>query len=202
MGFGLLFLGYLTLLSFKILPVGIIGSILVLLGLSKLCCHSCDFVTPKRASMAFTVYFAAFTALWTVNIAGLLDGLSDSAKNIVWFADDVIYSALFIIFTYFLIKAMDKICLQVGYTKAQGKMRFCSAVLSVYTLGTLLRLASYFTQLGAILRMPLYFVEMILVFSVSAWIYSCYMMIATEEIIRDEKEKIRKYDALHARKKK
>ena len=37
-------------------------------------------------------------------------------------------------------------------------------------------------------------------FSAAAWLYSCYMMIATQEIIDDETEKIRKYDKLHSKK--
>ena len=36
MGFGVIFLGYVTLLFFKIVPVGIIGAYLMYRGLSRL----------------------------------------------------------------------------------------------------------------------------------------------------------------------
>ena len=43
MGFGLIFLGWVTLLFFKVLPVGILGAFLMYKGLSKLCEYSEEF---------------------------------------------------------------------------------------------------------------------------------------------------------------
>lgn len=197
MGFGLLFLGYLTFLSFKIMPAGLIGTALMYFGLSKLCTHAPYFNKAKKLSAAYFIYYLIFTALWILNMTGVFDSLGKFQSKLIWFADSAVHGILFFVFSLVLCKALEQICNEVGYEKGIKKQRLCGAFLNVFALGTVLRLALYFTNFGNILQMPVMLVELLSIVSVSAWIYSCYMMIATQEIIDDETEKIRKYDEKH-----
>ncbi len=200
MGFGLLFSGILTLLGFKIFPVGLLGTALMFSGTSKLCSHAPYFKKAKIASGIFFIYFAVFSAVWTCNICGLLDGFGKTGVKWLWAADELIYSAVLFAFSYTLIKAFREICSQVGYEKGVNKYRLCSALLNVFGIGAVLRFALNFTTLGNAMRAPLVLLELVLIISLALWSYCCYMMIATQEIIDDEKAKIAKYDAIHNKK--
>lgn len=199
MGFGLLFLGFLLFLSFKIFPVGVIGAALMYAGLSKLCKSAPYFSKVRIPCAVYFVYSVLFAVLWTFNITGALDVLGDGAK-LLWIVDDAVYTVIFCIFCDFLFKALKRICEQVGFDKGVKKYRLCLAFLEVYALGSAVKFVCYPLGYSAYVTAPLLVVELLTVVSAAAWLYSCYMMIATQEIIDDETEKIRKYDKLHSKK--
>lgn len=199
MGFGLLFLGFLLFLSFKIFPVGVIGAALMYAGLSKLCKSAPYFSAAKTVCAVYFVYSVIFTALWTLNIAGALDALGEKQK-LLWKADDAVYTVIFCLFCALLFKSLKSICEQVEFEKGIKKHRLCTAFLEVYALGSLVKFILYPFGLSGYITAPLLIIELLIVITACAWIYSCYMMIATQEIIDDETEKIRRYDARHGKK--
>ena len=200
MGFGLLFAGYITLLTFKIIPIGVIGAPLMLAGLTKLCRHEAGFKPAKVMSAVMTVYFAVFLVLRILNLTGYAELISEKAKDIVIFSDELIYYVIFFLFGLFLNKGLFKICTAVGYEKGIRKVRLCSAFLNVVGLGSVVRFALYFTKYGPALRAPLLLFELLCLIFTSILIYSCYMMIATQQMLDDEQEKIKKYDERHTKK--
>ena len=194
MGFGLLFLGFLLFLSFKIFPVGVIGAALMYAGLSKLCKSAPYFSGAKKACAVYFVYSVVFTVLWTLNITGAMDALGEKQK-LIWKADDAVYTVIFCLLCALLFKSLKRICEQVEFTKGIKKYRLCTAFLEVYALGSLAKFILYPFGFSGYVTAPLLIMELLTVITTCAWIYSCYMMIATQEIIDDEAEKIRRYDA-------
>ena len=73
MGFGLIFLGWLTLFGLKTFPVGIIGCILMLCGLTKLTSYSKNFIKAKKLCIVFLVYFTVFGVLWSLYMTNIFD---------------------------------------------------------------------------------------------------------------------------------
>ena len=64
MGFGLVFIGYATLLFFKIIPIEIIGFFIIYLGLDKLQASEPSFKYAKYASVYMFFESALSSLLW------------------------------------------------------------------------------------------------------------------------------------------
>ena len=192
MGFGLIFLGWMTFFSFKTLPIGIIGCILMLCGLSKLTSYGENFEKAKNICIGFLAYFTAFGALWTLSMAKIFDFMQN---KYILFADEVVYYSLFVAFSCVLLKALGDISKQVGFEKGILREKRGFSLVAVFGGFTLVRFILTPFNLGVYLRSPLVIFELICLIYIAVYLYSCYMMIATEEIIYKENQKIREYDA-------
>ncbi len=191
MGFGLIFLGFATLLSFKTVPVGIIGCLLMLKGLSKLAPYNSFFVKAKAVCGVFLAYFTIFGIFWTLDMTGVFRFTQYSAAV---YADELIYYILLSVFCCYLYRALGDISGQVGFEKGVAREKRCTSLVIVFAVFTFLRLALSALGFADYMRPALVLFELFWMIYSLVYIYSCYMMIATQEIIDDEQKKMREYD--------
>lgn len=191
MGFGLIFSGFATLLSFKVIPAGIIGCLLMFKGLSMLSEYGEDFARARKACTAFLVYFILFGILWVLNLTGIFR-FTDHMPMV--YADELIYYVLLSVFCFFLYRALGNISRQVGFEKGSLREKRGISLIIVFALFTALRLILSAFGMPDYLRLPLVLFELFWLIYSLIYIYSCYMMIATQEIIDDEQRKMREYD--------
>lgn len=191
MGFGLIFTGFLTLLYFKTAPVGLIGCVLMYKGLSNLCAYDKQFKKARNACGVFFIYFCAYTVLWVLNTFSVYNFTQNS---ILVAADEIVYYLILCIFCFFLYTALGSISKAVGFEKGVKRETLAKSFLYVFTIMTAARFVLSFFKLEIYLRVPLLFFELIWLIYSCVYIYSCYMMIATQEIIDEENKKMRQYD--------
>ncbi len=195
MGFGLIFLGWSTLFFFKTLPpVNIIGCLLMLKGLDKLEGYGENFKKAKAADIAFLAYFVLYSVLWLLGLVGIFDY---SKFFSLVYADQIIYRTILVLFSVFLYRALGDISRQVGFEKGIKREKSCTSLVVVFVLFLAIQLICSFIGIGqyeAYLNLALAVFELLWLFSSAVYIYSCYMMIATQEIIDDENKKMLEYD--------
>lgn len=195
MGFGLIFLGWSTLFFFKTLPpVNIIGALLMLRGLEKLSPYGENFRKAKNTSAAFLAYFTVYTVLWLVGILGIFD-----YSKIYFFVylDAVVYRTILIVLSVLLYRALGTISKEVGFEKGIKREKNCTSLVIVFVIFLAIQLAASLVGLGkyeAYLNLALVAFELLWLIYSAVYIYSCYMMIATQEIIDDENKKMQEYD--------
>ena len=191
MGFGLLFSGWITLLFFKVVPIGIVGALLMYKGLCKLSEHSEGFDKAKKACIALEVYFVIFGIMWILDISQVF---RFTEKTALIYADEILYYSVLCIFSYYLYKGLGDICRQTGFDKGIMREHRCNSLLIVFIIFTAVRLIGYFFGIEMYLRLPLVIFELFWLGYSGMYIYSCYMMIATQEIIDEEIKKMKEYD--------
>ncbi len=191
MGFGIIFLGYVTLLFFKIVPVELIGTYLMYRGLSKLSVYGENFVKARNTSAVFFLYFTVYTLLWTGNTFGFTDIMQTKTFALV---DSLLYYGIFCVFQLQLCTSLWGICRETEYEKGIKKARTCITATFVFAVASFVRIVLSFFQLSGYMAIAMLFYELVLLVLTASYIYSCYMMIATQEIIDEENKKMREYD--------
>lgn len=191
MGFGLIFLGILMLLSMRVVPAGILGGLLMLSGLSKLTTYGESFRKARNACVCLVVYFLIFGTLWTLNITDVFVWTKYMAALI---ADEVIYYCVLTVFFVLLFKALGDISKQVGFEKGIIKEKRAISMTIVFAIFTAIKIILSPFGFGAYLELPVTVFELIWLVYSAIYAYSCYMMIATEEIIDKENRKMREFD--------
>lgn len=191
MGFGLIFMGWATLLFFKVLPIGIVGCILMLKGLEKLEGYGKSFAMAKNACIAFLAYFVIYGLLWTANITGIFDY---TAYKVILYGDEIVYYIVLCVYSLFLYRALEDISKQTGFDKGMLRAKRASSLVIVFVLFSLVRFALIPFGYEMYLRFPLIVFELLWMLYTCMYLYSCYMMIATDEIIEEENRKMREYD--------
>ena len=199
MGFGLIFLGWITLLFFRVVPIGIVGCYVMSRGLRKLCGYSEYFKKALYTCYAFLGYFTVFGILWTLDFAGVF---SYSGYEYVLFADSAFYNVVFIVFSFFLYKGLGDISKTVGFEKGKRREIFCVSLLAVNSAFLMADMILQLTGTMQVTAMPLFLMEFFRIAYSAVYIYSCYMMIATQEIIDEEERKIREYDEKYSMRRK
>lgn len=195
MGFGIIFLGFLMLFGMRVVPSGILGGLLMLPGLVKLVPYGDSFKRARNACAGLTVYFLLFGTVWTLSIMGVINLASFQS---VLVADETVYYTVLVIFCLLLYKALGDISKQTGFEKGIVKEKRAVSLTVVFAAFTAIRLIVTIFGYGAYLKLPLTVFELIWLIYGASYIYSCYMMIATEEIIDKENRKIREFDEKHA----
>lgn len=191
MGFGLLFSGWVTLLFFKVVPIGIVGALLMHKGLCKLSGYSDSFVKAKNACLALEIYFILFGVMWTLDMFQIFRFTQITS---LVYADEILYYTALCVFSYYLYKGLGDICRQTGFDKGIMREHRCNSLLIVFVIFTAVRIIGYFFGIEMYLRLPLMIFELFWLIYSGIYIYSCYMMIATQEIIDDEIKKMKEYD--------
>lgn len=195
MGFGLIFLGWSTLFFFKTLPpVNIIGALLMMKGLEKLSGYGENFRKARNASVAFLAYFICCSLLWLLSIFNIFD--YSKIFSLVYI-DTVVYRTILVILSVYLYRALGAISREVGFEKGIKREKNCTSLVIVFVVFLAIQLAASFIGMGkyeAYLNLALVAFELIWLICSAVYIYSCYMMIATQEIIDDENKKMREYD--------
>ena len=169
----------------------------MLKGLEKLEGYGKSFVRAKRLCTVFLAYFILYGIYWT---------LGDDFLKIVSFPDALgyidqyLYYAILVLFSFFLYKALGDISEEVGFEKGTVRSRRCISISVVFVVFTLIKLL--LTPLGysnlPVVILPFMIFEVLWLVYSAVFIYSCYMMIATQEIIDEENRKIREYDDRNA----
>lgn len=195
MGFGLIFLGWSTLFFFKLIPpVNIIGCLLMMRGLDKLSGYGDNFKKAKNSSIAFLAYFVIYCILWLVGILKIFDYTKVFA---LVYADQIIYRTILVLLSVFLYRALGDISREVGFEKGVKREKTCTSLVIVFVIFLAAQLMLSFIGIGkyeAYLNLALSAFELIWLISSAVYIYSCYMMIATQEIIDEENKKMKEYD--------
>ena len=191
MGFGLLFIGYLSLLFFKVLPPAmLVGQYLACRGLKKLTAYESAFRPAYLLSFALSVYFAVYTAFWIAAIAGFFD----IRASLFILIDDIIYKLLLIAWHILLLRAFETICTTVGYDGGVKRSRLCRVFLITYIFVWVLRVVTSFFYANPYFTLAELIFLLGFLIMTAALIYSCYMRIATPSIIEEETRKMREYD--------
>ena len=195
MGFGLIFSGWSTLFFFKTLPpVNILGCLLMLKGLDKLSGYGDSFRKAKNACVAFLAYYIIYTIMWILNILKIFD--YGKIFSLVY-ADQILYRTILVVFSVFLYRALGDISRQVGFEKGIKREKSCTSLVIVFVIFLAIQLLLSFISIGkyeAYLNLALVIFELLWLINSAVYIYSCYMMIATQDIIDEENKKMREYD--------
>ena len=195
MGLGLLFAGYITLLTFKVLPpVLVVGAYLMYTSFKKMSGYGKEFVNAKISAAVFGVYCTAYSVLWISELAFSYPAV---LKNPVFaLCESICYTGLLIYLHVTLLSALEALCTSCGYEKGVKRAKFSKVLMTTFAF--LAVLAAILSALGVKSYVPL--AELI---AQTAWfiytavlIYGCYMHIATDEMIAEdeklEKERINK----------
>lgn len=195
MGFGLIFSGWSTLFFFKTLPpINILGCLLMLKGLDRLSGYGDSFRKAKNACVAFLAYYIIYTIMWILNILKIFD--YGKIFSLVY-ADQILYRTILVVFSVFLYRALGDISRQVGFEKGIKREKSCTSLVIVFVIFLAIQLLLSFISIGkyeAYLNLALVIFELLWLINSAVYIYSCYMMIATQDIIDEENKKMREYD--------
>lgn len=201
MGFGLLFLGWTTLIGLRILPpLDIIGCLLMLKGLTKL--EGYGFEKAKLSCTALLGYHILYTVFWLLDILDIFNSFSFAAVS---YADYILYHTILTVYAVVLYKALGSISSQVGFEKGVKREKSCTSLALV--LAFFLAAQFAVSLIKAVQMYSGYLTFAVTLFQYvwiavsGVYIYSCYMMIATQEIIDDENKKIQEYNQKNAFKK-
>ncbi len=192
MGFGLLFVGYLSLLFFKVLPPAMLaGAILMTAGLKKLTEYGASFRRAYVAGAALSAYFLIYTALWGMWLIGTAPFFD---SKIFLLADELVYKLILLVFHLLTYAAIEDIGRSCGYEKGINKTRFCRALLVMYLFTWALSVCLPKAFPAGTLVIAQLIVELAFLVVTASLIYGCYMRITTGELLEEEEKKLRAYD--------
>lgn len=189
MGFGLIFLGWSTLLFLKVAPLGIVGCILMSKGFEKLSGYNKYFASAKHLCDGFLVYFILYGLLWALDFSGFYP-----FNNTTVYIDQFFYYTILCVFSVYLYKGLGDISKLVGFDKGIMREKRAISIVVVFVLFTVAKILLAPLGFSVYLELPLVVFELLWLIYSAVYIYSCYMMIATQEIIDDENRKMREYD--------
>ena len=158
-------------------------------GLEKLSGYNGYFAKAKTYCEAFLVYFVFFGVLWILDFAGIYP-----FNDITTYLDDVLYRCILVVFSYFLFKGLGEISRQVQFEKGVRREKTAISIMIVYVVFTLIKYILIPLGYAGYLQLSLFVFELLWLLYSGMYIYSCYMMIATQEIIDEENRKMREYD--------
>lgn len=188
MGFGLLCVGYLTLLLFRIIPIEPIGFYLMTTALDKLEKQNRSFRAAKIASavLFFESVFGAF--LWIdrrcdLNISFLQDDRIDTAEQIIYYVGLMAFYLL-------LFRGIGALSCQVGYATGKNGSTFLSVTTVVFYAA---QLVSFVPSLRPYLALPLVLFQLLFMLGTLWLLFSCYRMIVTDEMLEKEEKTYREF---------
>ena len=194
MGFGLLFVGYATLLFFKVLPpLMLLGAYLMYKGLAKLSAYGKSFKKAADTAAFLGIYHAVYTVLWIVTAVGIFDGLFTSKLFIL--CDDIVYYGLLLAFHIFLYGGIFEISKFCGYDKGIKRVYMSRVLMAMFYAVAVINLPVSYLGIASYIPLAHFICQIVWIIYTVIFVYGCYMRIATEEIIEEEEKKIAEYDA-------
>ena len=183
MGFGLIFLGLITLLLYRLLPVELLGFIAVYKGLNKLSQYGKDFAIAKSSSVILLIFSVADAFLW---LCKMTDGIN--IPSVVFTVSEYIHAALIVVFFILLSNALFSIANDCGYEKGMkramlGKVLSAIYIVSVIACG-IFPVLSFLSMLLSLILYVFY----------PFTVYGFYMMIVTDSILKKERIAIEAFD--------
>ena len=109
--------------------------------------------------------------------------------------DDLVYYAVLLVMHIFLYRALEDISRQTGYEKGIKKAYFSRVLRAMFYVLTVINTFLQFMNVSGMLTLGCICCQLVWIIYTATFVYSCYMRIATEEIIEDEERKIAEYDA-------
>ena len=188
MGFGLLCVGYLTLLLFRVIPIEPIGFYLMTAALDKLEKQNRAFRAAKIVSavMFFESIFGAF--LWIDRRCGL--NLAFLADDRIDMAEQAVYYVGLAVFYLLLFRGIAAISRQVGYDKGKNAARVLTAAACVFYAA---QLVSVIPSIRAYMTLPLVLFQLLFMIGTLRLLFSCYRLIVTDEMLEKEEMQYREF---------
>lgn len=204
MGFGVLFVGYITLLFFKVMPPAmLLGAYGMYRGLRRLSSYGNreGFLKASWLAVALMVYHGIFTVLWIFSYAGILPNGFISSRLFV-LIDDFVYYGLLLVFHLFMYKGLLEISKFCGYVKGEKMGYFSQVLMGMFYIFALISLPINYLGIHSYIPLAHFICQIVWLIYTAVFIYGCYMRIATDEIIAEEERKIAEYDARYSYKRK
>lgn len=198
MGFGIIFLGYLSLLFFKAIPIELIGFYAIYAGLERLEGYNKYFKGAKYAAGFLFILSVPISAAWIAKVAGVMTELLSSSAYI--YTEQIVYHLGLAVFHLLLYKALYEISRSVGYFGGKKKAKFALVTMIIFYVGELCM--AIIPKISGYLMKPVFAFQIIWFIATAALIYGCYMRICTDEQLAREKKKIAEFDAKYGQKKK
>ena len=188
MGFGLLLVGYLTLLLLKMVPIEIVGFFVIYLALEKLQKQEPSFKYAKYASVYMFLEAALGSMMWLCEVTGMEMGIISKPYFVT--VENVLYHSGLLVFHLLLYAGIRNISKSVGYTKAVGRARVASVATVIFYLA---HLCAAFIPGAQIMVVPLGVYQILLLFFNIFILLGCYMMIVTDEMLEKEEKKYNEF---------
>lgn len=198
MGFGLIFIGYATLLLFRIVPIELVGFFLIYMGLDKLEAHEQLFKYAKYASVYMFLESVLSSFMWIARFTGMEIPyiMTDSFAAI----ENILYHCGLLILTVLLMRGICRLAKSVGYEKGAKRATFAIAATLVFYLAELC--VALIPKASAFMALPLMLFQLLWLCVNLFVIFGCYMMIVNDEILEKEEQKYSEYLAKNGRKNK
>lgn len=194
MGFGLLFIGYATILFFKVMPPAMfIGAYLMYRALNKLSAYGKGFGKAAVFAGILGIYHALYTVLWIVSSLGYFDGIMTSKLFVL--CDDILYYGLLLVFHMFMYSGILEISEFCGYDKGIKKVYMSRVLMAMFYAFAIISLPLNYFGIQSYIPLAHFICQIVWIIYTVVFIYGCYMRIATQEIIDEEERKIAEYDA-------
>ena len=201
MGFGLLFIGYASLLFFKVMPPAMLVCAYVMYrGLSKLSEYGQYFGKAAYSAAFLGIYHALYTVIWIVSALGFFDGLFKSKLFVL--CDDLLYYGLLLVFHIFMYRGIYDISKFCGYAKGIKRVYMSRVLMAMFYTFAVISLPLNYFGIQSYIPLAHFICEIVWLIYTVVFIYGCYMRIANDEIIEEEEKKIAEFDAKYAYKRK
>ncbi len=188
MGFGLLLVGYITLLAMKIVPIEIVGFFVMYLALDKLEVQEKSFRYAKYAAIYMFLEQILGSMSWLQEVTGHKMGFVSGPMFTT--VENLLYHVGLLVFHLLLYLGIRNISKNVGYTKAVGRVR-------VAAVATVIFYAAHFCAAvipdSQIMAVPLGIYQILLLFFNLFVLLGCYMMIVTDEMLEKEEKKYNEF---------
>lgn len=198
MGFGLVVIGYATLLLFRLLPVDLLGFFLLYLGLDRLERHEKAFRPAKYAAIGMFLESAVYAYRWLSAYSGLksLPFFAPAADPRFLFWEEAAYHAGLLVFHLLLYRGVRAISAATSYEKGIRRARFGAVAAVVFYAAQLC--ATVIPNAAKYFAAPLVVFQLVWFGFTLLMLFGCYMMIVTDEMLKAEEEK---YSAFLAKQK-
>ena len=185
MGFGLLIIGYSSLLLLRIVPIEIVGFFVMYLGLDKLSRHEKKLTYAKYACIFMFAEAILSSLMWIDNSFGLDLGLS----SISWLetAEGLLYHLGLIVFHVLMYYGITAISNVSGYDKGAKRSRFALITTAVYYVAAIS--GSLIPGAAAVMAKPIWLMQLLWLFVNLFLLAGCFMMIVTDEMLEAENKK-------------
>lgn len=200
MGFGLIFIGYITLLFFKVMPPAMaVGAYLMHRGLKKLSIYGKSFEKAAYASAVLCGYYVLYCGIWLVRFSGLGDGIFSG--KVFTFCDDILYYGILLAFHIFMYAAFENMSRECGFLKGIKKAYMSRVLMAMFYVLTAINIPMYLFGVKSYMPFACTVCQFVWIIYTSVYVYSCYMNFVTDEVLAEEQKKIAEYDAKYGYKK-
>ena len=185
MGFGLLVIGYSTLLLLRIVPIEIVGFFIMYLGLEKLTKHEKKFSYAKYASVFMFAESVLSSLMWIEHSFRIPLGILSVAH--IETIENILYHAGLLVFHLFLYYGISAISKVSGYGPGVKRSRFALVTTGVYYIAAIC--GSVIPNAVQFMAKPIWLMQILWMLVTLVLLFGCFMMIVTDEMLENENKK-------------